>query len=157
MGTTRPIRIVGVGSPHGDDAVGWRLAERLQVRADRPAEVIAVTADRLLDHLHPDYDFVLIDACVAEASPGTIARCVWPDPRMAADRHNSTHGFGVPESLRMAEALGRLAGRVVVFAVVIAKAAPNDSLTAAVAAALPELERLVVEEVRQWREQKKEH
>lgn len=144
---TRLVGVLGIGSPHGDDAVGWRLIERLQERCDLPAAVAAVTPMRLLDHIQPEGDLVIVDACAVELPPGTLVRCVWPDPRIAVGRHRSTHEFGVAETLRMAEALGRLSGRVVVFGVAIAAPIPGDTLTPAVAACLPELERLVVAEI----------
>ena len=36
-------RVVAIGSPHGDDQVAWRLAERLQIRKGINGSMIALS------------------------------------------------------------------------------------------------------------------
>jgi hydrogenase maturation protease len=68
------IRIIGIGSPFGDDAAGLEVA-RILAQAPQPnCEVIV--ADRpganLLELLRGTDSAILIDAVRSEGSPGTL-------------------------------------------------------------------------------------
>jgi hydrogenase maturation protease len=111
------IRVIGIGSPHGDDQVGWRLVKELGI-PEGPSvrsSLIATPMD-LLDTLDGADILVLVDACVAGLSPGTVIVRDWPcdcDERGT----ESSHGLGVDVVLRLAESLGRLPRRVKLFGV----------------------------------------
>ena len=69
----RGIRVVGVGSPHGDDRVGWRLVEDLAESAGAGVEAVAVTQPLgLLDHLDGCSVLIVVDAC--RAGPNSRGR-----------------------------------------------------------------------------------
>ena len=62
----RGVRVVGVGSPHGDDRVGWRLVEDLAESAGPGVEAVAVAQPLgLLDHLDGCSALIVVDACRA--------------------------------------------------------------------------------------------
>ena len=44
-------RVLGVGSPHGDDVAGWLVVELLSSNEDVRAECVAISAGQLLDYL----------------------------------------------------------------------------------------------------------
>jgi hydrogenase maturation protease len=142
------VRVLAVGSPHGDDQVGWEALR--QLRRQLPAGVVAAAvADPLgvLDWLDGCACLVLVDACHSGAPPGTVVRLAWPDDRLAGRANPSSHGFGVAEVLALAEALGRLPPRVVLMGVDAAACQPGAALSPPVRAALAELTRRVLEEV----------
>lgn len=140
-------RLIGIGSPHGDDAVGWQLVDRLQGRAGVVAECLALGPGQLLDAVRDCGRAIVIDGCASGRTPGTITRLVWPDPRIAAAGPRSTHGLGVAELLQLAATLGWLPPQVVLFGVEVGDCRPGGTLSPAVAAALPELERQVLAEL----------
>jgi hydrogenase maturation protease len=106
------IRVVGVGSPQGDDQVGWRLAEGLAGETGSGLES-AVIADpiELLGHLDGCETLIVLDACRTGRPPGTVTCLTWPDSRLEMAGGHSTHGFGVASALALADALGRLPPR----------------------------------------------
>jgi hydrogenase maturation protease len=60
----------------------------------------------------------------------------------------SSHGLGLPDALRLGRALGRAPGRAVILAVEAADVRPGPGLSAAVAAALPDVVAAVAAELR---------
>jgi hydrogenase maturation protease len=115
-------RVVGLGSPHGSDAVGWLVIERLRRQAGLRADLVTATPDRLTDLARDCRRLVVVDACRGELATGEILRLEWPDPRIDQWPALSTHGFGAGEALRLAEALGWLPPRIVLLVVGIGPA-----------------------------------
>jgi hydrogenase maturation protease len=140
-------RVIGIGSPHGDDVAGWRVVEMLTSREELTTECDAIGAGQLLDYLQGCQHVILIDACQSAQPPGTITRLEWPDARIPVQHWRSTHALSVGETLELAAELGRLPGRVVLFGIEISNCQPGAELNPVVASALPELERRVLGEV----------
>src|SRR5208282_6898835 len=58
----RGVRVVGVGSPHGDDRVGWRLVEDLAESAGPGVEAVVVAQPLgLLDYLDGCSALIVVD------------------------------------------------------------------------------------------------
>lgn len=124
--TRGKIRVFAIGSPHGDDQLGWLVARQLQSTLDQLGqhdlcEVITLTTPlQLLSYSSEDTQmWILVDACDSGQLPGTINRFRWPDRRIGSQWTSSSHGVSLPEALRLASALGRLPDRVVVWAIEI--------------------------------------
>ena len=155
-GRKQSICFFGLGSPHGDDHVGWIVAERLAdehlpglriARCRTPLELVhwadaeessAVRCDR----------WIICDACQGMGPPGSIRRLEWPAMRceIVSERPHS-HGLGLVPVLELLDRLGRLAPGVVVFAIEIAGAAPDQPLSGAVRASVPRLVELIRQEI----------
>ena len=136
------IRLIGLGSPFGDDAAGPAVVARLAAEG-LPAGVEAVIPgrpDALLDALEGAEAAVIVDASRAGLPPGTVHEPAPTELREA--RALSSHGLGVAGALALAEALGRTPGRLAIVAVE-ADALEGDGLSAPVRAALPEAARRV--------------
>lgn len=135
-----PIRVVGCGSPFGDDSVGWNAVVALRtavLETSCTIELHAVaTPDRLLQILDGRGSLIVIDAMVSGASPGTVVRCRWPDDRLRGDASASSHGLSVPTVLELAARVGCLPAHVVVYAVEGEQRGPETVLSPAVAAAV---------------------
>src|SRR5262245_39058101 len=100
------VRIFAVGSPHGDDQIGWRALERLQSENIPGVQLTAlVTPLGLLDHLQGCRAVVLLDACRGGSPPGSIVRLTWPFPTDECPSASS-HGFGTVATIALAESLG---------------------------------------------------
>lgn len=135
------VRVVGIGSPNGNDAIGLEAVRQLQkemAECDSVELCIADSGQRLLDYIEPSTNLILIDALLGDR-PGTIHRLTWPDQRIAALRPTSSHALGVPQALDLAAALGQLSQRVVIYAIEIDRAEPTRGMSPVVGAALAEL------------------
>ncbi len=138
----RGVRVVGVGSPHGDDRVGWRLVEGLAGSAGPGMEAVAVAEPLgLLDHLDGCSSLVIVDACHAEGVPGSVTILAWPGDRPEFERSRSTHGLGLAMALELAAVLGRLPPSVLLFAVEAGACDPGTDPGVELESFLPELDR----------------
>ena len=103
------IRVLGVGSPAGDDGVGLEVARRLAARPPDGVEVRAVDrrGAELLELLDGADSVIVIDAARSGAPLGTVHEL----PLAALPRDPSaplsSHGVGVQAALALADALGR--------------------------------------------------
>ena len=144
-----PYRVlfVGVGSPHGDDRIGWLVADELMQLADCEARVVSSPAIRkasspadLLDWLEGVFDrLVVCDACSAEGSPGTCTRWIWPEPSVRRALPAGTHQLSLVDALDLASSLQRLPNEVILWGVQAESVEPQPELSVSVAAALPDL------------------
>ena len=142
-------RILGVGSPSGDDQAGWLVIDALAGLAndfdlrklDRPGAGLI----ELLDGMER---VILIDAMHSGAAVGTIRRF---------DRHDwpgyahglSSHGFGVAEALALADALDTLPVELTLHGIEIASATPNGTPCDAVRVAARTLAGRIVAEFKE--------
>ncbi len=111
------IRIIGIGSPFGDDAIGLIVARTLAEAPPPNCEVIA--ADRpgtaLIDLFDGADTVILIDAVKSGRPPGYIHEFDFEDLDRVDGSFASAHDLGVVATLQLARKLGRapVRGRVV--------------------------------------------
>lgn len=126
-------RVLGVGSPAGDDQAGWLTIDALlgsgldACKLDRPGA-------NLVSLLEGVGHVILIDAMQGGGAPGQIRRFGRHDWR-GYGRGLSSHGFGVLDALSLAEALGCLPERLDLYGIEIASAHPGAAPGAEVRAA----------------------
>jgi hydrogenase maturation protease len=148
MNGPSPIRVVGVGSAVGDDAVAWEVVRRLREHPDCPADAALYTAhggQRILDVLDGRGTLVLIDAVMSGEIAGTIHRLEWPDPRIESLRPGSTHDLRPAEALRLAVALEIAPPRIIVFGIEVGTTVVASGLSPEMMAAVPQLVNQLVE------------
>jgi hydrogenase maturation protease len=116
------MRIIGCGNcERSDDGAGALAIERLRALGVESLNVIAKTcsgeATELIDAWGSNDDVIIVDALMEGVSAGTVHR--WDDGVRTANRmpSSSTHGFGVNEAIRLAEALGRSPKSVQVYGI----------------------------------------
>lgn len=149
---------VGLGSPHGDDQIGWRIAEELRGRVSDSDPVSVRTATiplDLIDWLDGVDRLHLCDACLSEVPPGTLLRFEASHadsrlqlPELAGLRSRGSHDFALPDVLELAFRLDRLPAEVVVHAVSSRRFQPGDGLSDALRAALPQITGSILRELR---------
>jgi hydrogenase maturation protease len=144
-----PVRVVAVGSSHGDDQAGWRALDllRLQNLAEVELEAVSTPLD-VLDRLQGCRALILLDACRGGCRPGSIVRLTWPLPAAECPQGSSSHGFGVIATLALAESLGIVLPPITLLGVEAAACEPATDLSSPVREALPELCRHALREVR---------
>ncbi len=122
--------ICGVGSPHGDDRIGWVICDELQslavgdtnvTKLKSPIELLnwlpePSAARTSVGSLGPDR-LIICDACCGLDQPGEIAHWTWPSNNFQSLRWSGTHDFSVPQVLSLAATLGRLPVQVDVWAI----------------------------------------
>lgn len=107
------IRIIGIGSPFGDDAVGLEAARILAQTPPPNCEVIA--ADRpgagLLELIRGIDAAILVDAVHSGAPPGTLHELNFEELGNGQLSFPGTHDLGVAAALQLARKLGRAPAR----------------------------------------------
>ena len=130
-----PVRIIGIGSPFGDDRMGWHIVEALErdaylsrfprqhlsfIKADRPGA-------GLLDLMRGASLVILVDAMKSGAAPGSVKRLEAPElENISAPL--SSHGFGVASALSLARVLDDMPARLVVYGIEAGETAGLESL-----------------------------
>ncbi len=135
----RTVRIVALGSPHGDDQVAWVIARRLsQDPTLRPLVRTVATPWDLVECLTPNSSVVVIDACVGCAPLGRVMRINENELATSSIGGQSTHGGSLIESLALAKKLRRTARDLVVFAVAVEACGPGAELSESARGAVDE-------------------
>ena len=145
------VRILGIGSPSGDDQAGWLTIDALRaagVRCD--AGTVIEKLDRPGASLIPLLDkaawVILVDAMQGSGPAGRIQRFDQKDWAQYA-KGVSSHGFGVLDALSLARELGSLPARIDLYGIEIASANPGEQAGAAIVAAAQQLARRIASEL----------
>ena len=150
--TASHFRIIGIGSPHGSDEVGWLVAEQLSRRPELHSSVLSlVNPLEILDHLDDCDCLMIIDACITGAEVGSVTRLSWPDRRILTQQSLSSHGFGVGETLQLADRLEKLPKCVVLYCLEVSDINFQSPEIDKPIPGFGDLEQRVLEEVQQWR------
>lgn len=146
------LLVIGLGNPIlGDDGVGWKVAKTLEEQFILPPEVevdyLAVGGISLMERLI-DYDkAIIIDAISTNKQPiGTISCCKLEDlPYRDIGHLGSAHDTTLPEALHLGKQIGvKLPDEISIVAVESLNVFTfSEELSARVAAAIPEVVRLV--------------
>lgn len=119
--------VIGIGSAHGQDAIGWRIVECLRrLGIMDVAYTLALNPLEIFDRCEEVDALHLVDACIGPDS-GRLHRLQWPDERLVALRWTSTHGVDIPGALRLATELGMLPASVTIWVIECEGDAAEDS------------------------------
>ncbi len=132
--------VIGIGNEYrSDDGVGLVIAGKLAQMGLEGLTVIEQSGDgtELLEILREADDVILVDAVYSTGVPGRIHR-MDPHETQDWDRYAgvSTHGFGVGQAIRMAQAMDQLPTRIALFGVEGTNFHPGTGLSAEVEAAV---------------------
>lgn len=120
------IKVLGIGSPFGNDQIGWEIIELLKQRKhiqqyipkflsieshDRPGV-------RLLEIMKEANTIFLIDAVVSDNAIGTIYRFENEEIKELKCLL-STHGIGVAQTLELGRALNQLPNHIIFYGIEI--------------------------------------
>ncbi|MFK0246034.1 hydrogenase maturation protease [Amycolatopsis azurea] len=138
--------VVGVGNDfRRDDGVGPAVAREVARHGVR-ATISDGDTVRLMETWEGADPVVIIDAVRRVSGvDGRWHRTTLPQRGPVA----SSHGFGIPEAVELAEALERLPHRLVIFAVEVTEVGFGLGLSPAVAAAVPAVTKAVLTEIGQ--------
>ena len=138
------LLIIGVGNPdRGDDGAGQAVVAALRARLGGRADNGGPTliehngeSTSLIETMQDFEQVVIIDAADFGASPGSHRRFDAREAALPSELEEiSSHGFGVPQAIELARALGTLPKYCSVYAIQAASFEAGASLSPAVAAA----------------------
>jgi hydrogenase maturation protease len=139
--STDRLMIVGCGNPDaGDDSGGLEIVRRLGERGDCGCGLRAEPSPGVdLLELFPLADVILfVDAVVSGGAPGTLYLTPLPsnelEPRALGSL--SSHGWGIDEVVKLANALGRPVPRLFLLGIEAATVAQGAPRSAAVEEAI---------------------
>jgi hydrogenase maturation protease len=140
------VRILGIGSPSGDDQAGWLTVDALLAIEVQSKEIDIQKLDRPGAHLISLLDdtawVILIDAMQSHEAVGHIRHFGAAD--WQAYRHGlSSHGLGVLDALALARELGNLPARLDLYGIEIGAANPGEPAGSEVRAAAQQLARRI--------------
>ncbi len=105
------VRVLCIGSPHEPDNLGFLAAHTLMGHFN-PDQVEVLALDRpgprLIEHMRGAKTVILVDAVKSGAKPDTLHRLEGHALDGLIAHHTSSHGFGLAETLALAEKMGEL-------------------------------------------------
>ncbi|MGV6815900.1 MAG: hydrogenase maturation protease [Thiotrichales bacterium] len=123
-----PLTIIGIGSPYGDDRLGWLTVDEIEresgqalrcIKLDRPGPM-------LLRHFAGLDDVVLIDAINDDGN--CPVKQLQIDELPLAEVRNSTHSFELSQTLALGQSLGLLPERLRLFGVPMSRLPASSQL-----------------------------
>lgn len=143
------IKIIGVGSPFGDDRLGWVAAEQLKaspILLSEKDKIDISILDRpgaaLLSKWQDADAVILIDAVRSGATPGTLHILATEDID-ANTQLTSSHGFGIAATMALARTLEELPENLYLYGIEIDPTPAGDDLGLSASEAL----RLLVDRI----------
>ena len=131
--------VIGVGNEfRRDDGAGPAVVASLRDRVPPGVDLVVTDGEptRLIEAWTGAALAVVIDAVRAHPPrPGRVHRFVLDQPIGGPVRTTSSHGFGLDDAVRLALALDRMPGRLVVHAIEAEDLSQGSGLTSLVAAA----------------------
>jgi hydrogenase maturation protease len=146
------VVVIGVGNEfRRDDGAGPAVVTSLRGRVPPGVELLFTDGEptRLIEAWTGAALAVVVDAVRADPPrPGRVHRFVLDRPLAGTTRTASSHGFGLDDAVRLALALDRMPGRLVVHAIEADDLSQGHGLTPLVAAAVAEVARAVLGDIR---------
>ena len=140
---------IGVGSPHGDDQIGWLIADQVQARLADGSVVYNVGSPlEILDHIDGVEWLGICDACRGNGAEGSWQCWTWPDEQIVKPEFAGSHGISLAAALDLAERLGRLPGTVMIWGIEIAACEPGSPVSSPISAAIPQVADAIIHEIR---------
>lgn len=147
----KSIVVIGVGNPYrGDDAVGRLVARRLMESPPPGVTVLEESGEgaALMEAWEEADAVILVDAVQSGGAPGAIHRFDAQAQSIPSQFfHYSTHAFSVAESVELARALDQLPPQLIVYGIEGVDFSSGETLTPAVAAAMDEVMKLILQEI----------
>ncbi len=141
--------IIGIGNDfRRDDGVGLAVAQRIAERNLPGVRVLSGISEStaMLDAWSGASRAVVVDAVTgANSDPGRIRR--WTGPGLETSAVVSSHALGLAQTCALGQALARMPDELVVFTVDVVDTNHGIGLTLPVAAAVPNLVDVIIEEL----------
>ena len=149
------IKVIGVGNPwRGDDAVGLMVARCLRQENLPQTEIVESpgTGGAVTEAWENAARVIVVDAVVSGGVPGSIHRFDAHDPAaiFPVSWSPSSHGWGLSEALALGKVFQNLPPVLIIYGIEGEDFSMGDRLSPAVAAAIPEAARRIIQEIQAW-------
>jgi len=139
------FKVLGIGSPFGDDQLGWKAVDLLQKQKDlQPFLLNRISFDccdrpgpALLDYMTGSRTVFLIDAVKSNSKLGTIHRFTENEIETNCQTFSS-HGFGLAEAIQLGRVLNALPQHLIFYGIEVGDLT-SDDLTNTIEHALTQL------------------
>ncbi len=153
----RELRVLGIGSPFGDDQLGWEVVKLLQKCIDlnqfASNQLQLICCDRpgmyLLELMRDANAVFLIDAIKTGAACGTVHRFKNQEIE-AISNPLSSHTLGVAEAMKMGRALDELPPNVILYGIEIDDIHHQSSLSEPLIKTVKVLSKQIKDDILQW-------
>lgn len=109
--------VIGIGSAHGEDAIGWRAVEMLRESGIPDVQwIVARNPLEILDRCDGVSCLHLVDGCVGP-KVGRVHRMTWPDVQIDQERWTTSHGTDLAGVLQLGAELGMLPRSITLWAI----------------------------------------
>lgn len=151
------VKIIGIGSPYGDDQLGWNVIEMIsqsnELQFYKPEHLLIEYHDRpgirLLEYMKDAKMVILVDAIVTKnKSPGTCYR-FQNEELYGCDFPLSSHEIGVEETLQLGKVLNCLPKDIILYGIEIDSCHSISEISPVVQSSIVELAHLIVDEVKE--------
>ncbi|MBL7478420.1 hydrogenase maturation protease [Legionella bononiensis] len=136
------IKVLGIGSPFGDDQAGCKVAERLKQNdlIRRNCSTVLIEAHdrpgvRLLELMSQANRVFLIDAIQSGNQPGTVHRLI-NEEIFELNPMLSTHDMGVAQALALGRSLDELPEQIILYGIEIGPLEYHSELSKSVEKAI---------------------
>ncbi|CAM2920907.1 hydrogenase expression/formation protein [Legionella steigerwaltii] len=151
------IKVLGVGSPFGDDQVGWKVVEELKhqlsIDTDVSPFVVIERCDRpgvrLIELMSGFNTVFIIDAVKSGNAIGTIHR-FQKEALLDSAPGFSTHDLGIIQALQLASALNELPDNLLFYGIEIDVITFDTTLSLHVENAITDLALQLKNEIVAW-------
>ena len=151
------LRVLGIGSPFGDDQLGWDVVKLLQQRSVLepfiPKELQLMCCDRpgmyLLELMRDAKCVFLIDAVKTGAAVGTL-HCFQNEEISALNSKLSTHAIGLADAITMGAILQELPEKITLYGIEVGDIHCQFSLSETIAQAINLLSEQLENDILQW-------
>lgn len=136
--------VIGLGSPYGDDQIGWMACDQLNMDLGHLPTVEFITCGRSgaewLTKISHAGQVHIIDAMRSGERPGTVRKIdLHTDEWSEYPVKLSSHGINIKDALDIAQSLGELPENISIWGIELAQCDYEKSLSEAVKKALPVL------------------
>ncbi|PWY55059.1 hydrogenase [Legionella qingyii] len=148
------IKVLGIGSPFGDDQAGWKVAAELRRQLAIPTPMAPYVliehhdrpGVRLIELIRGFNTIFIIDAVKSGSEVGTIHR-FHKDALLDSEPTFSTHGISILQALQLAGALNELPANLLFYGIEIDAITLDETLSPQVEQAIGEVTRLLLSEI----------
>ncbi|MBA2653771.1 MAG: hydrogenase maturation protease [Gammaproteobacteria bacterium] len=148
------VRVIGIGSPFGDDRIGWKVVSILQQKKNIqkfiPNQLQIECSDRpgldLLNLLQGAETAFLVDAVKTGASKTTIHRFENSEIEKI-ETPLSSHSFGIGQTLKLGKLVSELPGMIVLFGIEIENISSQFEISKDLQAAIVRLSNIIEKEL----------
>lgn len=130
------IRIIGIGSPFGDDRAAWEVIAELADNQLQQVELVTLNQPgaSLINWFDGVDHLILVDS-LSSPDPAPAFLCLQPEELASGHSRLSSHGQQLRETLALATTLNCLPAKTEIYAVALPDADPQELGPATVRAA----------------------